>query len=530
MLPVRSFRLLFALLLLPFCAIAQNIARPKLVVGIVVDQMRYDYLWRYYNQYGTGGFRELLANGRLFSDAHFGYFPTYTGPGHACIYTGTTPATNGIVGNNWFDARADSSVYVTDDGREHGIGMGKGGAMSPRNLLAPTLTDELKMTTQGRSKVIALALKDRGAILPGGHRANAAYWYDGATGHWATSSYYMAQLPAWVQAFNAQEKAVAYQKQTWARLLPAANYTASSADSVAWEGSLWPGIPPTLPVDLSKYPKKDLELLRTTPFGNTLTTDFALAALENEKLGQGTETDFLCISYSSTDYVGHRFGPESVEVEDTYLRLDADIARLLADLKKRFGSNVVVFLTADHGANWAPGHLTTEDMPGGVVEEKGVVALADSLLGRQPGQPSHIRAALNQQLYLAKPEEAGLLLAHRALFARFGIKEVVAGAELPALAANPLLLPYARGHYALRSGHVYFLFNPGYTEGGYAKGTTHGQPYAYDTHVPLLFYGMGISQGEDTTRADICDIAPTLANLLRISAPGAGEGRVLPLK
>ena len=500
----------------------KQLKRPKLVVGIVVDQMRYDYLWRYWNLYGKGGFKRLVRHGKSFDQAHYSYFPTYTGPGHACVYTGATPAINGIVGNDWFDRETGAPTYVTADGNVEGVGTtGKTGQQSPRHLLSNTITDELELASQRRSKVVGIALKDRGAILPAGHLADAAYWYDGQSGHFVSSTFYMKALPGWVEAFNGKGFAQTYQHRVWAPLLPMENYTASTADDVPWEGSLLKGASPTLPVDLAKYDKADFELLRSTPFGNQLTTDFALAALHGEHLGTGPETDFLCVSYSSTDYVGHRFGPESVEIEDTYLRLDHELARLMQAVHKQCGRDVLFFLTADHGAALAPGHMIEEDVPAGLADEK---ALKHVL-----GEGVQVEAFMNQQFYLKA--EIGASGVDPTLLARLrsqkGIRDAFTANTLQQTGADPMRLPYLRGYHPQRSGDIFVTLEPGWVDGGYATGTTHGQPYDYDTHVPLLFYGWHVRRGSVATPVDVCDIAPTVAHLLHLSAPSGCMGKIL---
>ena len=378
------------------------IARPKLVVGIVVDQMRYDYLYRYWSKFGAGGFRRRLGQGFSFESCHFNYVPTYTGPGHACIYTGATPSVTGIVGNNWFERETGKDTYVTEDKTVQGVGSaGVAGQQSPRHLLTSTITDELRLATNFQSKVIGVCIKDRGSILPAGHAATAAYWYDGGNGSFISSTFYQQALPDWVVKFNQRGLATKYLSQPWTTLRPIAEYTESSPDNVSWEaafkGEAAPVFPHNLPA-LSGVPaaaRKDsrpgsagpgqdgagktaadgqtasptpaagasaanaatpnLSLLPSTPFGNSITTDMALEAIRAERLGQRGITDFLALSYSSTDYVGHQFGPNSIEVEDTYLRLDQELARLFDYLDQTVGPDqALVFLTADHGAAHSP--------------------------------------------------------------------------------------------------------------------------------------------------------------------------------
>ncbi len=302
---------------------ATSLARPKLVVGIVVDQMRYDYLYRYWSKYGRGGFRRLLGEGFSYENAHYNYVPTYTGPGHASIYTGTTPSMHGIVGNNWFVREEGKGTYVTEDKTVQAVGgTAAAGQQSPHYMLTSTITDELRLATNFQSKVIGVCIKDRGSILPAGHSANAAYWYDGSNGAFISSTFYQDSLPQWVRKFNAQNRAVRYLDKPWETLLPLAQYTESTADEVAWEGAFKgeakPVFPHNLPAlsgalaaagqsnlqaDAAKAPvvtTRNLDLIRSTPFGNSLTTDFALETIRAERLGQRGQTDFLALSFSST--------------------------------------------------------------------------------------------------------------------------------------------------------------------------------------------------------------------------------------
>lgn len=320
--------------------------QPKLVVGIVVDQMRYDYLTRFERHYGENGFRRFLDKGFNCKNNHFNYAPTSTGPGHASVYTGTTPGTHGIIGNNWYDKTTDREVYCAGDEAYVSIGTtGDAGQMSPHRMAVTTLPDELRMHTQHKGKTIAIALKDRGAVLPGGHTANAAYWFFGGNeGKWITSSFYMDALPQWVTDFNNSGTASSY-KKAWTPLKKLEEYTESGSDDNGFEGLLDGETTPTFPHNSMAMLDKEgnYDLIKATPFGNSITTDFSLAALEHEDLGQDAITDFLAISFSSTDYVGHQYGVNSKEVEDTYIRLDRDLARLFEALDAKVGRMSIPF-------------------------------------------------------------------------------------------------------------------------------------------------------------------------------------------
>jgi predicted AlkP superfamily pyrophosphatase or phosphodiesterase len=512
--------------------------RPKLVVGIVVDQMSYDFLVRYQSKFGSGGFRRLLEGGYNCENTHYNYVPTYTAPGHASVYTGSVPAIHGIIGNEWYNRTTHKPLYCTEDTTEGTVGStSKAGLMSPRNLLATTITDQLRLASREQSKVMGVALKDRGAILPAGHLANAAYWFDSFSGNWITSTYYTKDLPGWVQAFNDKKFPNQYLSQQWTPLVAANTYAASSTgDEQPFEGTLAGESKPVFPHDLPKIRKEDYELLRFTPYGNTLTKDFAVAALQNENLGKGAGTDFLAVSFSSTDYVGHVFGPYSMEAEDTYLRLDRDLADLLGFLDRHVGKdNLLVFLTADHGVAPAPGHAITLRIPGGAFNSRQATDELKTQLQAAFGPGEWIENYSNQQLFLnqgllrEKKLDVNALypVIRNAMMKQNGVSNVV---NLHAL-SDAMLPDYQlglikNGQNGQRSGDVMVLLQPGWMEGR-PQGSTHGSFFAYDTHVPLLWYGWKIKPGRSAERNAITDIAPTLANLLGLLEPNGSIGNVI---
>lgn len=517
---------------------AQN--KPKLVIGIVVDQMRPDYLTRYYDQYGEGGFKKILREGYQCKNTHYNYVPTYTGPGHASIYTGCTPSTHGIVGNNWYNRELKKSVYCTEDPLARGIGnTGYPGKMSAKNLLSPTLGDELIFFSQHRSKVIGLALKDRAAILPAGHAAAAAYWYD--NGNFISSDYYVKELPAWVIQFNGEKKADQYLNQKWSTLLPIEQYNQSMADENRFEGLFKGEIKPVFPHDLPalKAQNGGSNLIRSTPFGNSLTVDFAISCIQNEQLGKDGETDLLAISFSSTDYVGHQYGIDAIETQDTYLRLDRDLARLIEYLDKEIGKeNYLLFLTADHAGVRTPSYMLQHKTPGGYIKEK---AISDSLKNfyQKKYGDTLVLNYINQQFYLNDEKinqlkinsnevyESGknYLLKLQGVSAVYARDVFTSGLQLQEDIGQKM----AMGFNSKRCGDLFVNFDHGYVEFP-ETGTSHGSPYDYDTHVPLLFYGAGIKKGEDWNYHTITDIAPTVSALIQIPFPGSTTGKpILPL-
>lgn len=543
--------LLIAVITFTFNGFSQNtttssstndvLADTKLVVGIVVDQMRYDYLTRFYHRYGEGGFKRMLHGGFEFKNNHYSYLPTYTGPGHASVYTGTYPAMHGVIANNWYDKKTQQSVYCAGDENVQPVGtQNKAGKMSPHRMKTTSITDELKLHTQQRSKVISISLKDRGAILPAGHSANAAYWFHGKDeGRWITSSFYMDELPQWVKDFNNSGKAQNYLNQTWEPTFPIETYTASGKDNSPFEQLFKGKETPTFPYNLQELSKDNngFDIIKETIFGNSITTDFALAALKAEQLGKNNATDFLAISYSSPDYIGHVFGPNSVEVEDNYIQLDKELERLFNHLDAEVGkSQYMVFLTADHGVTHIPGYLQTLNIPAGYFDNNKFIDDikhysqatfgADVIERVQSSQLFLDKAVLKANKLDARDVQQALadyLITYPKIEKVYTRKQLESGSfmrDLGYLVQN--------GFHQKRSGDVVYLLEPSTLTTWYERGgTSHGTGYTYDTHAPLIFYGSGIKKGQTYQKSEITDIAPTLSALLGISRPNGATGRVL---
>lgn len=510
--------------------------KPKLMVGIVVDQMRYDYLTRFWGHFGDGGFKRLANDGFNCKNNHFNYAPTYTGPGHASVYTGTTPSVHGVIGNDWYDKETNKSVYCAGDMSYATVGStSDAGKMSPHRMKTTTITDELRLHTQMKGKVIAISLKDRGAVLPGGHTANGAYWLQGGDeGNWITSTYYMDTLPKWVSDFNASNIVEEY-KKPWTTLKDIDSYLESSADNSVYEGMFkgetTTAFPHNIPMLWDENGK--FSLLKSTPFGNSITTDFALAALEGEDLGKDAVTDFLAVSYSSTDYVGHMYGVDSKEVQDTYMRLDLDLERLLKALDKKVGKGeYTVFLTSDHGANEVPAYLRDQKIPAGYIQSKAMLDKLNEFVAYTFGTNDLIKNISNNQIFLDHNVIKGLELSLEK------VQEVIArevleydGIERTYTAYQMWQneyrngIPYIlqNGYNLKRSGDVLLVLKPSTVQYS-TTGSTHGSTYPYDTHVPLFFYGKGIKKGSTVTKTEIPDIAPTIASLLGISYPNGATG------
>jgi len=525
-------------LFLVFIAItsAEAQQRPKLVVGIVVDQMKMEYLYRFSDEFYPNGFKKLINNGYTFQNMHYNYMPTYTGPGHASIYTGTTPSTHGIIGNEWFSRTLGMEMYCTEDASVKTIGDGSKdeGEMSPKNLQSTTITDELRLATNFKGKVIGMSLKDRGAILPAGHFANWAFWYS-KTGAFISSTFYGNKLPDWVTEFNQEKRYMPYINTGWNLLKPVASYNESLADNNPYEGKV-NGEKPVFPYDLkAMYGNNDASILRATPFGNDLLAEFAKKAIEKEELGKDNITDFLTISFSSTDYVGHILGPRSMELQDTYLRLDQTIADFLIYLDNSIGkANYLIFLTADHGGAENTNYLKDNKYAVKNIEPKEIRKALKQYSIDTFGEDlvlnySNFNVFFNKEIIKAK----GLELAKVKqsfkdfLMTQELVKRVYSEEEILGSSGNNYYLNFiAKGYDSKQNGDLIVLDKPGYIEYG-ATGTSHGTAYSYDTHVPLLFYGWHIKKGESFDKKAITQIAPTLSQILKIPFTNGTEAKVL---
>ena len=521
-----------------FTVTAQNVQRPKLVVGIIVDQMRWDYLYRFYDRYdANGGFKRLINQGFSCENTMIPYVPTITACGHSSIYTGSVPAITGIAGNLWWDNEKYRSVYCAEDNSVTTVGSSSTlGRMSPKNMLVTSICDELRLATNFRSKVIGIALKDRGGIFPAGHSANAAYWYDNTVGKWITSTYYMNELPKWVNDFNDQKLVDKYYAQGWNLLYPANTYVQSTADEKKYEGH--PFFGDKFPYDFKKYIGTNYAIVSTTPGGNMLTAEFAKAAVINEQLGADNITDFLAVSFSSSDYIGHSFGPNSMEAEDGFLRLDKELGSLFDFLDKKVGKDqYTVFLSADHGAVQAPEFLLENKIPSGRIFFNTVIRTnLNKTLKEKYNVANIIASEENYQIYLnhrvldsAKLDKKELtqtiideLLKDPGIYRAFSLKDL-----------NTVPLPEKirgminNGYYPRRSGDIEVMLLPQYIDAYSSTGTTHGLWNAYDAHIPLLWYGWGIRHGKMNKETYMTDIAPTLAALLHIQMPSGSLGKAL---
>jgi predicted AlkP superfamily pyrophosphatase or phosphodiesterase len=507
-------------------AVTKASSKPRLVLAVIVDQFRYDYLTRFRSEY-HGGFDQMLTRGADFTNAFYGQVPTVTAVGHSIFMSGAMPAQSGIITNAWYDRDERKIVTSVCDWSETEVGGGepeKGKSCtdadpaSPRRLLVSTLGDELRMA-RTNSKVIGISIKARAAILPSGHLAEGAFWFDDASGHFITSTYYMKQLPQWATAFNAKDLPAGLVKQKWDKF-PSWNFMAS-------------------PGSREPYAK-----IAASPWGNELIEQFAEAAVDGAQLGQRPDgTDLLTVSFSSNDYVGHRVGPDAPEVEDMAIRTDQQLAKLFRHLDQKIGlANVLVVLSADHGAATAPSHAAELRMPGGYISEE-PSAIVTTALNKAFGEaewtlhgggetalyfnrdaisaaktPDGKALSMDQVYEIAKDALMGNLKLHVArVYTRTQLENGVSGDVIAQAEMN--------GFFPRRSGDMMIVYESGYVPG--TSGTSHFSPYSYDRHVPVVFMGPGIKPGRYDMTIAPNDIAPTIATMLDVQTPSGSSGRVL---
>lgn len=519
---------------------AQKSKTPKLIVGIVIDQMCYEYLYRYQDKFCENGFRKIMEQGTNCRNTNYNYVPTYTGPGHASIYTGTTPNNHGIVGNEWFERETGQVVGCVEDQSVTSVGTSSvEGQCSPKNLKTNTITDQLKLTYPS-AKVISMSIKDRGAILPGGHLSDGTYWYDYATGHFVTSSFFKPELPKWVADFNAVGHVDKYMQQMWNTLLDISAYGESGPDDSPYEQLLPGKTTPTFPYDLKSMNTNgtNYQVFTATPFANTYLTDLALASLKNEDLGKDEQTDVLCISYSTPDIAGHSFGPYSVELEDMYIRLDLELGRLIKQLEETVGKDeFVLFLTADHAVVPVPQYLIDKKLPGGyvfltepmnILKEEVKVKFGADLISEQENLNIYLNHFRLDSLKIDRKEAANFVAEKVARWE--GVKAVYTSEQLMNSGNDDEWREMVRkGYHTRESGDVLFILEPGFlpksklSETSH-KGTSHGSAFNYDTHVPLIWYGKDIPTQEVFRTINIADISTTLTHLLYLQKAGAMTG------
>ncbi|MCR9252478.1 MAG: alkaline phosphatase family protein [bacterium] len=536
---MRGFALTLFLFIFFNPTFSQSQERPKLIVGIVVDQMRIDYLYRYEDKFGDDGFKRLMNDGFYSVNTHYNYTPTNTGPGHASIFSGTTPANHGIIGNEWYSKELSKEINCVGDSTVKSVGTeNNSGMYSPKNLIVTNLADEIRLQTQKRGKVIGLSIKNRGAILPSGHMPNGAYWYDWETGNFVTSEYYRDELPKWVKKYNDKGNVKKYLSQTWNTLLPIEEYTASGPDDSPYEGRIDKELAPIFPYDLKALQEKSghYGLLPSTPWGNTVIRELAEEAIKSEELGADKEIDLLTISFSAPDYIGHRFGTNAVELQDCYLRLDLELAQLLKTLDEEVGKGeYTVFLTADHAVAEVPQYLMDNNAPAGYIQASPIKFTVGKYANDKYGEGEWFLNTGSNQIFLNREliKKKGLSLQEfqqdiaDLLMTFDGIKAAFTATDLMKNNyTEGIRRKLQKGYNPQRSGDVFVVFESGWfpTRWG-GTGTNHGSGYNYDTHVPLLIYGKGIKAQKSAKYHEITDIIPSLCLKYEIKLPSASDGK-----
>jgi predicted AlkP superfamily pyrophosphatase or phosphodiesterase len=514
--------------------------KPRLVIGIVVEQLKYDQLEKFRDRLGENGIKRLLNEGTYFKNAQFEYMLTQSAPGHATISTGAEPSFHGITSDTWYVPLKNELIDCTKDIGVNPVGGSyESGLHSPVNLQASTFSDELAMATNKKAKVFGIGLKENSAILSAGHTANGAFWFDNTSGTMMSSTYYIDSLPAWVTDFNAMKFAETYLNGSWKLFKPEQNYSGCLPDSNKFEAG-FNGVN-YFPYDLKKIrskdgsnSKNDYSLLRETPFGNTYTTNFAIRLIENEDLGKDDVTDYLSICYSSTDYIGHRFGPSSVEMEDAILRLDDDIKNLLTFLNEKIGKkNVLIYFTSAHGISEIPAVLSMNRIPAGYFKQNQALQLLRSYLNAVYGEGDWVKGYSERQIFLNRTliEDARLSLDEvQKKVARFLVQFTGVSAAYPysVFEANDFgngnLKRILNNYSPQRSGDVIVVLNPGWVELEDNFVTDYNSPYEYDSHVPLIWYGWSVNRLTVSRRVNMTDIAATLSSLCKVPYPNACTG------
>ena len=511
---------------------------PKLVIGIVVDQMKYQYLTKFWDHYSQKGFKRLINKGFNAKTNHYGYSQTSTGPGHTTVATGTNPSVHGIIGNSWFDKKTKKSIYCVDDFNYNTVGSSTdNGKKSPSNLLTTTLSDENRIATNFVGKTIGVAIKDRGSILSSGHTANAAYWFDSEEGSFISSSYYLSSLPSWAKEFN-DSRSIDKYLIPWDTYYDISTYIESGPDNNDYESTFKdqenPVFPHKFKIRDDKSGNPYYGSLASTPFGNSLVTDFSIKAIEGEELGKDSITDFLLIDFSSTDYVGHQFGAHSKEVQDTYIRLDKEIERLLNYLDNNIGKNeYTIFLTADHGVTDNPAFLIDNKIPINYFNSRKFKYYVEKSLIKLFGTKHIILENSNQQIYLnnelisklnLKPESVTKSIIN--IIQSFpGIDNVYSSDQIFNITDDHFVKLIRNGFNKNISGDIVYTMMPNWAY--YRKGSTHGRRFSHDTHVPIIFFGNGIKKGSISRETEVIDIAATIASILGINSPNSSTGKVI---
>ena len=512
--------------------------KPRLIVGIIVEQLRYDQIEKFRGRLSENGIRRLLNEGTNFQNASFEYMLTQSAPGYATISTGTEPSLHGITSDNWYLPLRNELIYCTKDLAVNPVGGSyEAGLHSPVNLQASTFSDELKMATNRKAKVFSVGIKESSAILSAGHSADGVFWFDNTSGTWMTSTYYAPALPAWVTDYNALDLPVSFLNSQWTLSRPVEDYSDCLPDTNVHE--LGFGGINSFPYDLKKLSSKaaarrDFSMLRETPYGDSFTSTFAKRLIQKEDLGGDDVTDYLSICYSSTDYIGHRFGPSSVEMGDAIYRLDKDIADLITFLNDSLGKkNVLIYFTSSHGVSETPSVLSKNRIPSGYFVQNQALQLLRSYLNAVYGEGDWVKGYSERQIFLNRTliEDARIPLEEiQKKVSRFLVQFSGVASAYPYTAfeandySNGNLKRIVNSFNPQRSGDVIVILNPGWVEKEGNHVTHHNSPYEYDSHVPLIWYGWSINRSTVPRKVNMTDIAVTLSTICKVPFPNASVG------
>ena len=514
--------------------------KPKLVIGIVVEQMRQDYIDRFWDNFGNKGFKRLAINGAYCVNANYNYALTQTAPGYATIVTGAEPCSHGIVSNYWFNKLTGEKVdCIRSDKNETAVGGSKNadGRVTPTNMLSTTFSDEAKLFNRGKSKVISMSLSKYASVITGGYAADAAYWFDCVSGQWMTSSYYMKDLPQWVNEVNSKKMPDSYLQRQWEPMLPMEKYNEVLADSSKYEFGI-DGMYKTFPYDYQTITKtvRDYKLMTMIPEGNTLLNDLAVASIYGEELGSDEYTDFLFINYSVSEEIGKLYGPQSIEVQDLFLRLDKDLEHLIDVIEEVVGkNNCLIYLTSNHGVSELPQYLQDQKMPAGTFKQFYMLALIKSYLKAIYGDGDWIVDFNNSQIYLNKTliEDSQIPMSEiREKIIDFimnssGIANAISANQFQSIVfAEGMPVKMQNSYNQKRSGDIMIALKPGWIE-DIPYCTDHNSGYSCNTHVPLIWYGWKVKKQKIFSQVNITDIAPTVSVALGTPPPPIVSGKVL---
>lgn len=539
----RNIFISILLVLLTLSSFGQETTRipsekPKLIIGIHISQFRYDYIPRFWDKFGEDGFKKLISRGSYCENTSFNYLHSDLGVGSATISTGTNPNQHGIIAASWYNNLSDIEVdYIYDSKAQTIGGEFEAGQYSPHQLMTTTWADEIKLSSNFRSKVVGIGLDAAPAIFSTGHTANAVYWFDNKNGSWISSSFYIDSLPPWVIEFNDKKFADIYLENEWTTLLPMSEYSASLLDNNVYERGMYGQI--VFPYSLKDLSKKfdrneKYEVLRFTPYGNNFTKDFAISAIMNEELGADEFTDILTISFTVGERIGNLYGPLSVEIEDIVLRLDRELAHLLEFIDNTIGKeNVLIYVTGEHGVEHVPEYMTDNKIPSGYFNASSATSLLSLYMNNIYGKGDWIKQYHGQQIYLNRTliEDANLNLGEvqiqvANLMLQFsGVANTVTAQTLQNTNfTNGISHTIQNGYSQKRSGDVMLNFKAGWAEKP-GVDDAFSAPYGHDPRVPLIWYGWKIGRNSIRRPVDLTEIAPTISTLMEVSYPNSATGK-----